>query len=352
MRMRIIKVTTIGGGSAQARLMGLLLVAKQMLLLRGILLEISAVVTVADDGGATGRIRRLIGGPGTGDQLNVMVAVASNSNVASVYNARWEDDKNSDLNGLKAGHVLMSLGARTLGSPSKAVEMIATALGCQANIALVSEDDPYLKVRLNTGELLNGEHTLDQKSNFPKGTHVTDFWLEPQARISEAARHAIEEADVVLGSSGDPVGSVGACLKVDGVSDAIAKAVHNNARVGLIVPLFNRLGQSPNFKAVDYCDFIEDLISPTKLDAAFVNTGVFSESVLSRYAEEYEEPVDAGDLTSLSNRLKVYSGDYKDETPLEPQPGDIVAHRSSNVARHGEGMVPDLVKFITEHLQA
>jgi uncharacterized cofD-like protein len=339
--MQSITVTVLGGGSAQARLLSLLIGLKGLLVLDGYDLHINSIVTVADDGGSAGRIRQLFGGPSLGDIVNVLASTARNRSFADTITARYGKDAAEGLAGHKIGNLILDRAANILeGGLPEAIEMLAQALDSEAAIFPSSLDSPNLCIRLSSGEIIRGEHNLDEPHH-DGNLEIEDVWLEPDAQINPDARQAILESDRIIISAGDPYGSIAACLKVHGIAAALAQS---QATIATVVPLFNRYGQSTNWNAFDHIHFAQDLINPAHLAAAFVNKAQASPDIRERYERDGEIQVTLDDMDMIEG-VKIWTGDYLDESPQESQPGDMI-RRSSLYARHGLNLIPDMRDYI------
>jgi uncharacterized cofD-like protein len=339
--VRTIKLTVLGGGSAQSRLLMILIALKGYLFLQSIDLQISSVVSVADDGGSTGTIRKLFGGPGLGDTTNIMAAVARNRSIAEIFKSRYGKEAGLGLAHHRFGNLFVERAAHVLpGGYTEALQLLSTILDCQADVYPASLDSSDLCVRLSTGLEICGEHKVDEPKH--DGTlQITDVWLSPSAQLNPAARQAISMSDVILISAGDPYGSIGAVLKVNDVPQEIARS---KARIGMIVPLFNRYGQSTGWTAADYIRFEQELLCPAQLCTAFFDTSIPSDKLVELYAKGKEDKVPEGNLPNVQG-VRIYRGDYMEEVLEEASPGDEL-RRSSLMARHSVGIAPDLQEFL------
>ncbi len=337
--MKHIRVTAIGGGSAQARLLKILLVVRALLRLQDIELHINSIVAVADDGGAAGRIRALFGGPALGDIINVMAATGEDLAWVNTMLDRYEDDL-GELSGLKAGSLLFQrLIKNSPGGLPQAIPSLARAMQTQANVFPSTLESPTLCVKLEDGRVICGEHQIDEPKH-DGAIQIIKAWLEPKVELNPEAFQAILDSDFIIGSAGDPYGSIAACTMVKGMPEAICGS---QAKVGIIVPLFNRYGQSTDWSANRHIDFYAEQMNPAKVSAAFINMRLASAPIAELYAMEKESQV-LLDKNNPPAGIDLYQGDYLDETIIEPQPGDKI-RRSSKVARHGENLATDLKLF-------
>ena len=151
------RVVVLGGGTGQA------------VMLRGLKqiedIELTAIVTVADDGGSTGRLRRSFHIPAMGDLRNVMIAMAeSESLLGNLMNYRFDDtiEGSNELSGHNLGNLILTALTQTSGSFMEAITQISNVLNVKGDILPSTSQIITLYAEMEDGTIVRGE------SNIPK----------------------------------------------------------------------------------------------------------------------------------------------------------------------------------------
>lgn len=230
-------VVTIGGGTGSFTLLSGL---------KKYPINISAIVSMADDGGSTGRLRDELGVLPPGDIRQCLVALSNSSDtLRELMNYRFE---NGGLKGHNFGNILLSALEKIEGSFSLGVKEATNILGVRGAVIPVSEDVMNLYIKLKNNKILVGEKQLDHNSDVRK-YGIKKVYLKPIAQANKEALEAIKKADIIVIGPGDHYGSIIPNLLVNGISDAIRKS---KARVVYNCNLTNKKGQTENFDVDKY----------------------------------------------------------------------------------------------------
>lgn len=264
------RVVVIGGGTGN------------FAVLRGLKkfpLELSSIVSMADDGGSTGILRDELGVLPPGDVRQCLVALSNSSGLMrSLVNYRFE---NGGLGGHSFGNLLLSALEKVTGSFEKAVEEMGRILFIKGKVIPVTTHQVRLKMILNNRKVLEGEKEIYLSQEIDQG--YRSIYLEP---YPEANPHAIEEiknADFIVLGPGGLHTSLIPNLLVEGVSDAL---VQSKAKKIFVMNLMNRKGQTTGFKVSDYLREITQFTGSDIFDAIMVNDQSPPEELLDVYAEE------------------------------------------------------------------
>lgn len=311
-----IKVVTIGGGSGQfALLSGLREISN---------IDISAIVSMMDSGGSTGRLRDELGTLPPGDILKCIVALSPYQEFArNILQKRFKKD--SRLEGHNAGNMLLTMLSSYTGSFSSGVAALSEILETRGTILPVTEDQATLVAELTDGTRIYGEEAID----IPRGHQrekIRDVFLVPHhtsaIRVYEPVLSAIEEADFILLGPGDLFTSIIPNLIVPGVSKALQIT---NARLIYILNIMTKYGETHNFSAIEFLNRLESYIGCC-VDAIVYNTTMPDETVCKLYAQQQSEWVKLDDQATCWHARTLYADDL-----LETE-GNVVRHHSIKMA--------------------
>ncbi len=271
------KVVVLGGGT------GVFTVLSG---LRKYPLDLSAVVSMADDGGSTGVLREEFGILPPGDVRRVLVAMSHSDDriLSDLFNYRFEQ---GGLKGHTFGNIMLTALERICGSFEDAVDEAARILGVHGRVFPVTLENIKLCAELENGTIVRGESNID----IPKhdgSLRIKNIFTEPVARVSKGAREALLKADLIVIGPGDLYTSIVPNLVVRGVSEAIKKS---KAKKLYIVNLMTKWGETTGFQAVDFVKVIEKYIGKNILDFVVVNSKQPSVERLRLYEKESAEYV-------------------------------------------------------------
>jgi uncharacterized cofD-like protein len=272
-------IITIGGGTGQFTLLSGL---------KKYPVELTAIVTMADDGGSTGMLRDELGVLPPGDIRQCLVALSeAETIVRELFNYRFDT---GSLKGHNFGNIFLSALEKVAGNFEEAVRVSGMVLATRGKVVPVTTQSARLVCR--AGELvIHGEHNITP-ATIPAGAV---FSLEPEVYANPKAVEAIERADLVVIGPGDLYSSIMPNLLVKGIPEAIMRS---GAKVIYNCNLMNKTGHTDDFGVRDYVASIEQYIGTGRIDAVIYNSRMPERELLERYAMEGEYPVEAecGDL--------------------------------------------------------
>ena len=209
LRSIMIKVVVIGGGKGQSAL------------LRGLKniedIHLTAIVTVADDGGSTGRLREEFDIPGMGDIRNVMVALAeSETMISQIMNYRFDESKRSSLAGHNLGNLILTALTEESGSFMGAVTNMSKVLNVKGDVFPASTDVITLCARMEDGTIVRGE------SNIPKYLNsIEEVYYDVVVEATKESVAAIQSADIILFGVGSLYTSIIPNVIIPEINEAI-----------------------------------------------------------------------------------------------------------------------------------
>ncbi len=321
------RVVVIGGGTGtHTVLRGLVLYQKQI--------AISAVVTMADSGGSTGRLRDEFGFLPVGDVRMALAALASNGDehdelVRQLFLYRF--DKGNGLSGHNFGNLLLVALTDILGGEVAAIKAAARLLGVTGAVLPVTTATAHLKATYDDGITLVGEHEIDEPTADRDAHRITALTLTPAATISEAAEMAILEADLIVLGPGDLYTSVLANCVVEGVPEALRNA---RAQVVYVSNLMTKRGQTTNMGLHEHVTELYRYIGRLP-DAVLVNAAPFPKELVDRYIAVGEFPVV---FNSETDAYRVIPADLLATEIIQKKSGDVlrrslIRHDSRKLAR-------------------
>lgn len=265
-------------------------------LLRGLkdrVADLTAVVTVTDDGGSSGRLRQELGVAPPGDIRNCLVALSGRGRLAEVFNYRFDAGELSDH---AVGNIIIAALADMGGGFVEGVEQAARFLRVRGRVYPAAVESLTLVVDYEDGTTMRGESAATAA-----GKRISHVAVEPEAAAPEAVLEAVAAADVVILSSGSLFTSTIPALLGGGVRPAL------EAFSGPVIYVANAMtqpGETDGFAVSDHLLAISDHTGPVVTDVLAHDTP-FPGKVLERYRGEGAAPVevDHEQLRELGVRL-------------------------------------------------
>lgn len=266
------KIVVIGGGTGN------------FVVLRGLKqynVELTAIVSMADDGGSTGVLRDELGVLPPGDVRQCLIALSNSSGLMrSLMNYRFE---NGNLGGHSFGNLLLSALEKVTGSFEKAVEETGRILFIEGKVIPVTMHQVRLKMILNNRKVLEGEREIYLSQEIDQG--YKSLYLEPYPQVNPRVIEEIANADLIVLGPGGWYTSVIPNLLVEGVSKAIEES---KAKKIFIANLMNRKGQTTGFKVSHYLNELISFLGKDIFDYILINQRKPTVELIEAYAEEGE----------------------------------------------------------------
>lgn len=310
------KIVTIGGGSGQFALLS------GLRDLEGV--EISAVVSMVDSGGSTGRLRDEFGILPPGDVLKCILALSPHHDIArKILLKRFGTA--SRLEGHNAGNMLLTMLSRYAGSFPAGVHALAEILDAQGTILPVTIDKATLVAQLTDGSRIYGERAIDM----PRGTQrekIQDVFLVPHHSDSISVYppviEVIRTADYVIIGPGDMFTSIVPNLIVPGVKEALRKT---EATLLYVVNIMTKFGETHNFTGADFVSKLEECMGRS-VQGIVYNSKKPDKELLDCYRQQKAEFVTIDAAADFWHDRTVYAADLLDTA------GGIVRHDSQKLA--------------------
>lgn len=256
------KVVVIGGGTGTYTVLSAL---------KNYDVDLSAVVSMCDDGGSTGRLRDEYGILPPGDVLRSLVALSGEDNfkLRELFGYRFED---GSLQGHTMGNIFLAGAEKRFGSFEKAILATSSVLNTEGEVHPVTWDNVRLCAIVEGGDTVEGETNIDipQKRNKKlKGLKVEKIFIKPKARANQNAIRAIKGADAIIVGPGDLYTSILPNFLVEGVSAAVKSS---KAKKIYVCNLMTKHGETDGFMVSDFVGEIENYIGKKNIfDNVLVN---------------------------------------------------------------------------------
>ena len=263
-------------------------------------LDLTAVVTVTDDGGSSGRLRREFAVLPPGDIRNCMVALSEDSALLSrLFQHRFQSGRG--LKGHSFGNLFLMALTQIMGDFPEAVKASSEVLNIAGRIYPSTTANVSLEATLANGSHVVGETRISRSRQ-----RIRSVRLNPRkARPLAATLNALEEADVITLGPGSLFTSVIPNLLVEGIPAAIRRSP---AVKVYFVNLMWQPGETTDFRASDHIRAIHRHAGGKLLDYAVINIRPIPSEVKRRYARESALPVENDIDNVLKLGLKVMAG--------------------------------------------
>lgn len=282
-----LRVAAIGGGTGLSTLLrGLrkhVAVPGQTADAR-IISDLAAIVTVTDDGGSSGRLRKDFKMLPPGDLRNCMVALSEEEDLlAQLFRHRFRSG--GEMEGHNFGNLFVAALTEITGDFGQAIQLASKILATRGRIYPVTTANATLVARMDDASLVRGETSISASKR-----RIVELILEPaDARPTPEALDAISRADLITIGPGSLYTSLITNLLVDGVAQALRSA--RGARV-FICNLMTQANESLGLTASQHIERIYSHAGGPIFDYAIINTAPVSPSMLLRYAAEGSVPIE------------------------------------------------------------
>ncbi len=266
------RIVAIGGGTGLSTLLSGLKIFTR---------NITAIVTVTDEGGSSGRLRTEWGVLPPGDIRNCLVALAENDSYLNrVLSFRFD---RGELKGHSLGNLIMLAMAEMYGDFATAIEEMNHLLAIRGKVLPVTNETISLVGKLTNGEKVHGELEV---SSF--GSEIENLWLEPgDSCPHEEVEAAIAEADLIVMGPGSLFTSVIPNLLLPKIADEVKEA---KAPKVYVANLMTQPGETEGFSLMDHIYWLEKL-SGIIPDFIMINETDIPDAVRVRYSKEKAVPL-------------------------------------------------------------
>lgn len=314
------KVVVLGGGTGSSTL------------LRGLKLfplDITAVISVADDGRSTGKLRKEFNTVGVGDIRQVITALSDTEPLMEkLMNYRFKTT--SDLNGHAVGNLILTALANMNGNLSTGIESLSKVFNLKGKVLPLTEDYVTLKAKMKDNSVIEGEHNITESH---KG--IKEITYKEKVTTNPLVIDAIKEADLIILSMGSLYTSLIPNLIPNDIKKVIKEA---KAKIMYVCNMMTQPGETDNFTASDHIKVINKYLK-RNVDIIICNDGDISQDIIDKYkVEEQKDQVifDKDQLKKL--KIKIIHNNYVDTST------GMLRHKVDKLALDIYGYMIDNIK--------
>lgn len=280
-------VVVIGGGTGLSTL------------LRGLKLfpiNITAIVTVADDGYSTGRLRKEFNIPAVGDLRNVLVSLSEVEPLVEEL-LQYRFNTYSDLDKHAMGNLLLTAMYNITGSLTDSLVSLSKILNIKGRVLPFTEDKAVLVARTTDGECIEGQSNITKA-----GKHIDFVYYKNKVRTTDDVLKAIEEADLIIIGIGSLYTSIIPNLLTDEVKKALKES---RAKKMYICNIMSEHGETDGYMVSDCIKEINRYVDKNFIDVVLVNNAIVSDDILKLYEEEQSSQImmDKDNIDKLGVKL-------------------------------------------------
>ena len=285
------KVVVFGGGTGMSSL------------LKGLKefpIDITAVVSVCDDGRSTGRLREEFHVPAMGDIRQVLVSLSETEPlVEKLLNYRF--NTTSDLNGHPIGNLILTAVSNMTGNMSSGVEALGKVFNLKGKILPLTNDEVTLVAEMEDGKIVEGEHNITEYDS-----KIKRVYYKEEPNLNPAVVTAIKEADLIILSMGSIYTSIIPNLVCTKVIDTLESV---NIPIMYTCNIMTQPGETDDLSVSEHIAVINKYLGKRKVDVVVANNGYINEEIRKKYETlEQKDPVFL-DKEKLKN-VKLIANNY------------------------------------------
>lgn len=272
-------IVILGGGTGQS------------VLLRGLKrfpFNITAVVSVSDDGKSSGKIRQELNVPAVGDIRSVLISLSETEDVVEkMINYRFKS--NGDLDGHSLGNLLLAGLTDIYGNLSNAVLQISKILNLKGEVLPLTDDNVVLMGKMSDGSVIEGEHniTLSDKK-------IEKIYYKVNPKVNKSVIKRIKDADAIILSMGSVYTSIIPHLLCKEIINAIDSS---DAKIMYVCNVMTQPGETDGFTASDHINLLNSYLGKRKIDTVITNS-----KKVSKKTQKIYETLEQKDLVKIDSK--------------------------------------------------
>lgn len=272
-------IVVLGGGTGQS------------VLLRGLKrfpFNITAVVSVSDDGKSSGKIRQELNVPAVGDIRSVLISLSETEDVVEkMINYRFKS--NGNLDGHSLGNLLLAGLTDIYGNLSNAVLQISKILNLKGEVLPLTDDNVVLMGKMSDGSVIEGEHniTLSDKK-------IEKIYYKVNPKVNKSVIKRIKDADAIILSMGSVYTSIIPHLLCKEIIKAIDSS---NAKIMYVCNVMTQPGETDGFTASDHINLLNSYLGKRKIDTVITNS-----KKVSKKTQKIYETLEQKDLVKIDSK--------------------------------------------------
>ncbi len=267
------KVVVIGGGTGLSTL------------LRGLKLfpmDITAIVSVADDGASTGRLRKEFNIPAVGDLRNVLVSLSTVEPLVEDL-LQYRFNTYSDLDKHAMGNLLLTAMYNITGSLTTSLESLSKIFNLKGKVLPFTEDKAVLVANTYEGETIEGQSKINKA-----GKHIKNIKYKRKVKVVPEVIKAVHEADLVIIG----IGSLYTSIIPNLLSPEMKKALkESKAKKMYVCNIMSEHGETDDYNVSDCIKNINKYVCKDFIDVVLVNNKKVPDNILELYKEEHSKQI-------------------------------------------------------------
>ncbi len=299
--------------------------------------SITALVSMADDGGSTGVLMDELGVLPPGDARQCLSALSEHSDIVRrLMNYRFGE---GSLKGHNFGNIFLAALEKVTGDFIEGIEIASEVLKIKGNVIPITNNKANLSILLSNEKLIEGQNEINH-SNFQHTGIRKVFYENNNVELNEHAREAILKADYIILGPGNYYCSVIPNFIVNGFREAILKS---KAKIILPINLTNKLGHTMGWKVSTYVNDIEKYLEKL-VDVILVNSEMPSKEQIERYK------LKEGDGVLVPDDFKdnrVIRASILSHVIFNKNPADVISNMRAFI-RHDPEKLAECIKKIIE----
>ncbi|MBB6453579.1 putative cofD-like protein [Salirhabdus euzebyi] len=303
-------VVVIGGGTGMP------------VLIRGLKnfpVSLSAIVTVADDGGSSGRLRSEMAIPAPGDIRNVIAAMSdAEPMILKMFQHRFENG--NSLSGHSLGNLLLAAMTSITGDFYRGIKEISRVLNVKGRIYPIANQNMFLHAEMDDGSIISGESKIPSANKKIKRVFLSPEHIEPLPEAIEA----ILKADLIVIAPGSLYTSILPNVIVPEIGEALQ---NSKGKVVYVCNVMTQYGETQGYTAADHVKTIHDHVGKNIINAIVVHNAKIEQFVRKLYEEENSTPVIYDTERLLGLGLEIIEADIIDHSKT------TLRHNTNKVAK-------------------
>lgn len=285
------KVVVLGGGTGMS------------VLLQGLKkfpLDITAIVSVSDDGSSTGKLREEFNTPAVGDIRRVLISLSETEPlVEKLFNYRFKTC--SDLDGHTVGNLILTAAKEITGNLSDGIEALSKVFNLKGKVVPLTEDNVVLMAKMEDGSIVEGEHHITES---PK--KIKEVFYKEEPIVTPESIEAIKNSDAIILS----MGSVYTSIIPNLITKEIINAIDNSsAKIMYVCNMVTQPGETEGFKVSDHINLLNSYLGKRKIEYVLANNKKIDENILKRYQTTEQKDQVILDKENLNN-VKLIEDNY------------------------------------------
>ena len=280
-------------------------------------LDLSAVVTMFDNGGSSGRLRKEMGILPLGDLRQCLLATSERDNLVNLFQYRFAEGK---LKGHSFGNLFIAATSKAVGSLEEAINQVGETLNAKAKVVPVTLENSDIKAELKNRKKMKGEEAIINCQHLSK-VGLKKLTLEPKVKANPKAISTIKKADLIVIGPGKFYTSLLPIFLVEGIKEAIKGS---RAKKVFICNLMTQVGNTDNFTVENFVSFLEQYLGKDAIDYVIFNTGRLPASLEKETKKVFPKARFINYDNSLLKKKNFIGVDVLDRSIHKSDPADIL----------------------------